>query len=68
MRRYGLIALSRNYTLYGDMSLPVMGVMAQFSADMDIETYSIDANFVRVERMRLLWPDLIEMGRRCARA
>jgi DNA polymerase V len=60
VRRHGLICLSSNFALYGDLSARVLEVLSQFSPD--IEPYSIDENFVRVERMRLLWPDLTQMG------
>src|SRR5690349_3931642 len=52
--RHGLIGLSSNYTLYGDMSARVMQVLRTFTPD--VEVYSIDESFLRLERMRRLWP------------
>lgn len=60
VKRHGLIGLSSNYTLYGDMSTRVMQVLRLFTPD--VEVYSIDESFLRVERMRKLWPCLNKMG------
>lgn len=60
VKRHGLIGLSSNYTLYGDMSARVMQVLSQFTPD--IEVYSIDESFMRVERMHRLWPSFTDMG------
>jgi DNA polymerase V len=58
--RHGLVGLSSNYVLYGDMSSRVMQVLSDFSPDY--EQYSIDEGFARVERMRRLWQSFEEMG------
>ncbi|MBV0881907.1 Y-family DNA polymerase [Noviherbaspirillum sp. L7-7A] len=60
VKRHGLIGLSSNYTLYGDMSARVMQVLRNFTPD--VEVYSIDESFLRLERMRHLWPCLVVMG------
>ena len=60
VKRHGLIGLSSNYTLYGDMSTRVMQVLRMFTPD--VEVYSIDESFLRVERMRRMWPCLTAMG------
>jgi DNA polymerase V len=60
VEHHGLIGLSSNYTLYGDMSARVMQVLRDFTPD--VEVYSIDESFLRVERMRRIWPSLTEMG------
>lgn len=60
VKRHGLIGLSSNYTLYGDMSTRVMQVLRNFTPD--VEVYSIDESFLRIERMRQLWPCLATMG------
>ncbi len=60
VKRHGLIGLSSNYTLYGDMSTRVMQVLRNFTPD--VEVYSIDESFLRLERMRQLWPCLAVMG------
>jgi DNA polymerase V len=60
VKRHGLIGLTSNYTLYGDMSTRVMQVLRNFTPD--VEVYSIDESFLRVEQMRQLWPCLSVMG------
>ncbi|RYG96172.1 MAG: Y-family DNA polymerase [Alphaproteobacteria bacterium] len=60
VKQHGLIGLSSNYTLYGDMSTRVMQVLRNFTPD--VEVYSIDESFLRLERMRQLWPCLSVMG------
>lgn len=60
IKRHGLIGLSSNYTLYGDMSQRVMQVLRDFTPD--VEVYSIDESFLRIERMQLLWPSYAHMG------
>lgn len=44
IRRHGIRYLSSNYSLYGDMSRRVVSIINGFSPN--IETYSIDENFV----------------------
>jgi DNA polymerase V len=46
----GLVALSANFALYGDMSERMMSVIAQFSPEVDV--YSIDETFVGLDGMR----------------
>lgn len=46
MERYGVIAYSSNFALYGDMSRRVMQIVSQFSPEMEI--YSIDECFLEV--------------------
>jgi DNA polymerase V len=60
VKKHGLIGLSSNYTLYGDLSSRVMQVLNLYSPDVEI--YSIDESFLGLERMRLLWPCFIDMG------
>jgi DNA polymerase V len=60
VKRHGLVGLSSNYTLYGDMSQRVMQVLRDFTPD--VEVYSIDESFLRIERMQLLWPSHADMG------
>ena len=43
-RRHGVVALSSNYALYGDMSARLMAVLGQFSPRQEI--YSIDECFL----------------------
>lgn len=60
VRRHGLIGLSSNFTLYGELSVRVVQVLSQFTPEY--ETYSVDESFLRVERQRLLWPSFTAMG------
>lgn len=46
-RKYGIIALSSNYTLYADMSNRMMAVLRKFSPDQEI--YSIDECFLGLD-------------------
>jgi DNA polymerase V len=60
VKYHGIVGLSSNYTLYGDMSQRVMQVLREFTPD--VEVYSIDESFLRIERMRRLWPSYTHMG------
>ena len=60
VRNHRLIGLSSNFTLYGDISVRVVQVLSQFTPDYEV--YSVDESFLRVERMRLLWPSFTAMG------
>ena len=46
-RTHGIVGLSSNYTLYGDMSNRATAILRDYSPD--IEVYSIDESFLRVE-------------------
>jgi DNA polymerase V len=59
-QQHGIIALSSNYTLYGDMSNRVVTVLKKFSPD--IEVYSIDESFLRVETIIRLLGGATAMG------
>lgn len=59
-REHGIVALSSNYTLYGDMSNRVTTVLREFSPD--IEVYSIDESFLRVETLVHLHGGATNMG------
>lgn len=59
-RQHGIVALSSNYTLYGDMSRRVVEVLHQFSPDMEV--YSIDESFLRVEAVAHLYGGTAAMG------
>ena len=45
--QHGIVALSSNYTLYGDMSARVMSILATFSPRQEI--YSIDECFLDLD-------------------
>lgn len=49
VRRHGVAVLSSNYSLYGDLSRRVMTILGQFCPDLEI--YSIDEAFLRLDRM-----------------
>jgi DNA polymerase V len=59
-QQHGIQALSSNYTLYGDMSNRVVTVLGQFSPDMEV--YSIDESFLRVETVAHLYGGANAMG------
>jgi DNA polymerase V len=59
-QQHGIHALSSNYTLYGDMSNRVVTVLGQFSPDMEV--YSIDESFLRVETVAHLYGGANAMG------
>ncbi|MBD3892774.1 Y-family DNA polymerase [Hydrogenophaga sp.] len=59
-RQHGIVALSSNYALYGDMSNRVMSILRGFSPD--IEVYSIDESFLRVETVAHLHGGAGAMG------
>lgn len=59
-RQHGILAFSSNYTLYGDMSNRVVSILRDFSPD--IEVYSIDESFLRVESVDHLYGGLGSMG------
>ena len=48
-RKHGVAVFSSNFALYGDMSRRVMDTAARFTPDMEI--YSIDEAFLRLDRM-----------------
>ncbi len=49
IERHGVVCLSSNYTLYGDMSRRVMETLGGFTPDMEI--YSIDEAFLDLTRL-----------------
>ncbi len=59
-RQHCIVALSSNYTLYGDMSNRVVSILREFSPD--IEVYSIDESFLRVETVDHLYGGATSMG------
>ncbi|KAB0483315.1 Y-family DNA polymerase [Vibrio chagasii] len=56
----GVIALSSNYELYGDLSSKMMEVIGRFAPEQHI--YSIDESFLSFERTALAIPCLREHG------
>ena len=59
-QQHGIVALSSNYTLYGDMSNRVVHILQQFSPDTEV--YSIDESFLRVETVAHLYGGPTAMG------
>ena len=59
-KKHGILAFSSNYTLYGDMSNRVVSILRDFSPDMEV--YSIDESFLRVESVAHLYGGLSSMG------
>lgn len=59
-RQHGIIALSSNYTLYGDMSQRVMTILRDYSPH--VEVYSIDESFLSLDGMNALWPSYAALG------
>ena len=59
-KAHGILAFSSNYTLYGDMSNRATAVLRDFSPD--IEVYSVDESFLRVETVVHLYGGATAMG------
>lgn len=59
-RRHGIVGLSSNYTLYGDMSNRIMTILRTYSPH--VEVYSIDESFVSLNGMGSLWESPTAMG------
>lgn len=51
LEKNGVRVFSSNYSLYGDMSARVMEVLRSFAPDSDVEIYSIDEAFLRLDGM-----------------
>lgn len=59
-KKHAIVALSSNYTLYGDMSNRVVSVLRDLASD--IEVYSIDESFMRVEHTAHIYGGTLAMG------
>lgn len=59
-RKHGIIALSSNYTLYGDMSNRTMTILRDYSPH--IEVYSIDESFLDLNGLAGHWDSMTAMG------
>lgn len=59
-KEHHIIALSSNYTLYGDMSDRVVTILRDFSPH--VEVYSIDECFLGLQGLGKLWPTPTDMG------
>ena len=59
-RQHGIIGLSSNYTLYGDMSNRIMTILRSYSPN--VEVYSIDESFLSLNGMGGIWASPTAMG------
>lgn len=59
-REHGIVGLSSNYTLYGDMSNRMVSILRTYSPH--VEVYSIDESFLGLGGMDGLWPSRTVMG------
>lgn len=59
-RAHGIVAYSSNYTLYADMSNRVVSILRDFCPDLEV--YSIDESFLRVESIAKLYGGITAMG------
>lgn len=59
-RQNGILAYSSNYTLYGDMSNRVATILRDFSPELEV--YSIDESFLRIETVAHLHGGAVPMG------
>ena len=60
-RQHGILAFSSNYTLYGDMSNRVSRILRDFCPELEV--YSIDESFLRIETVAQLYGGAVAMGR-----
>lgn len=59
-KQHGIVALSSNYALYGDMSDRIMTVLRAYSPA--VEVYSIDECFINLQGLDGMWPSHTVMG------
>jgi len=59
-RKHGIVGLSSNFTLYGDMSDRVVEILRDFSPE--VEVYSIDESFIGINGMDGQWDTPSAMG------
>lgn len=60
VRQHGIVGLSSNYALYGDMSNRIMTILRTYSPN--VEVYSIDESFLNLNGMTGIWPSLAAAG------
>lgn len=63
--RHGIVALSSNYTLYGDVSNRFVSVLRDFSPSLEV--YSVDECFLAVDGLEGHWPRWTDMGEKIRR-
>lgn len=59
-RKHGIVALSSNYTLYGDMSDRVVQILKGYAPR--VEVYSIDESFLQLDGLIGIWPSFTDLG------
>lgn len=59
-KKHGIIALSSNYTLYGDMSDRVMQILKGYVPN--VEVYSIDESFLQLDGLSGVYPCFTDLG------
>ena len=59
-KKHGIVALSSNYTLYGDMSDRVMTILRGYAPQ--VEVYSIDESFLQLDGVMGMWPSYTDLG------
>ena len=59
-KAHGIKAYSSNYTLYGDMSDRVVQVLRSFTPNLEV--YSIDESFLRIEAVLKQYSSAMELG------
>ncbi|MDR1850224.1 MAG: Y-family DNA polymerase [Zoogloeaceae bacterium] len=59
-QQHGIAAFSSNYALYADMSQRVVSVLREFSPELEV--YSIDESFLRIESLSHLYGGTQAMG------
>lgn len=59
-RQHGIVGLSSNYTLFGDMSNRMVSILRDYSPR--VEVYSIDESFLGLEGLDGLWESYTAMG------
>lgn len=65
-KQHGITAYSSNYTLYGDMSNRVVQVLRGFTPNLEI--YSIDESFLRIETVLKQYHDTVDFGQQVKQA
>lgn len=60
IEEHGLVALSSNFALYGDISQRFMTILSGYTPQMEV--YSIDESWLRLDGLESLWPSFTEMG------
>ena len=59
-KEHGIIALSSNYELYGDISHRIMTILRDYSPH--VEVYSIDESFLDLDGLGTIWHTPSELG------